>query len=742
MPKLSDASPVERFRFTPEELTTLFTFVDETLVAFDEAGLVTFASPSVRELIGIDPEHVVGTPVLDYIHPDDVDDALARIARWQGRQGATRGPDTRVRHVSGRWVTVSLEVLTGAPVRPLGSIVLTLRPLTERFEVESELRQRLVNEDRLTRLARSFLGLSMDRFDDGVQRALAEMGSMDGVDRVSVWRVLDDGGGQTKTHEWTAPDIESTLGSSPILPMGGGPFLDQLVGLHEVNVPSVDELPDEWSAERGFWRRRGVVSVLAVPMMERGRYVGFLALDGFRETRIFEAKHVSTLRTAAGILAQAFARQAAEQRLAYQARFDSLTGLGNRWFFRDELASSLEHLEARREGGLAALLLDLDRFKVVNDSLGHTAGDELLAAVAERLASSLDPDHVIARLGGDELVVLADRVDLEAALTIARHKLEVLEDPFRVGQHEVYVTASVGVAYTTGGQHDAEELLRQADAAMYAAKERGRNRIEVFDDDLRDRVNRRLKDENDLRRALGNGELTVHYQPEIDIETGSVVAAEALVRWQHPDNGLRTASEFIGVAEETAAILDIGPFVLREACQQLGRWCAARPGLSITMRVNLSARQLTQPDLVPLVVEVIDETGIDPASLCLEITETTLMADPEVSLDVLRSLRGLGVQLAVDDFGTGYSSLSYLKQFPVTVLKIDRSFVDGLGRDPDDTAIVAAIVSLAKALRIGVTAEGVETQQQLDELRRLGCRRVQGYLLARPAPAADVFARL
>ena len=300
----------------------------------------------------------------------------------------------------------------------------------------------------------------------------------------------------------------------------------------------------------------------------------------------------------------------------------------------------------------------------------------------------------------------------------------------------------MGVAYTDVPDDAPEELLRRADAAMYSAKDRGGNRVEVFDEELRRKVNLRLQHESEVRIALRRDEFLLHYQAEIDIETNQVVGAEALLRWNHPERGLLAASQFIDVVEETGSILEVGPWVLREACQQLREWTTNYSDIPLVVRVNLSARQINQPDLVPMVVQTIEDSSIDPSMLCLEITETTLMADPDLSLDVLQKLRNLGVELAVDDFGTGYSSLAYLKRFPVTVLKIDRSFVDGLGHDPDDTAIATAIVSLAKALGLGVTAEGVETNEQLEALRALGCRRVQGYLLARPEPADELAARL
>jgi EAL domain-containing protein (putative c-di-GMP-specific phosphodiesterase class I) len=271
---------------------------------------------------------------------------------------------------------------------------------------------------------------------------------------------------------------------------------------------------------------------------------------------------------------------------------------------------------------------------------------------------------------------------------------------------------------------------------MYLAKARGRDRYEIFDENLRTQATERLQTETHLRRAVDMGEIEVYYQPELDLGTGEMVGCEALARWHHPVGGLLEAGAFIELAEDSGLILDLGAWVLREACRQAGEWRRERPDYPLTMRVNLSARQIAQTDLVDQVVAAVDGAGIEPSSLCLEITETALMSDPAAGLKVLRDLRELGVELAIDDFGTGYSSLSYLKRFPVDVLKIDRSFVDGLGDDPDDTAIVTAIISLGRALGLRVVAEGVETRRQLDELRRLGCARAQGFMFARPRPAA------
>ncbi len=420
-----------------------------------------------------------------------------------------------------------------------------------------------------------------------------------------------------------------------------------------------------------------------------------------------------------------------EAALAHQALHDPLTGLANRALLLDVLGRSLA---TRRDAGPAVLFIDLDRFKLINDSLGHRAGDELLVAVAHRLSAVARPSDLIARLGGDEFVLVLDDVaDPSEPVRVANRIREALAEPILIGSTEVVTTGSIGIAMALGPAADADGLLRDADAAMYLAKANGRNRCEIFDKALRTQATQKLQMETALRRALEIGGLEVHYQPELDLETGVIVGVEALVRWNHPTEGPLAAWAFIELAEETGIILDLGAWVLTEACRQAGRWRIERPDQPLTLRVNLSGKQFAQADLVQQVVAAMEAGNIEPSSLCLEITETALMADPAMGLRVLNDLRALGIELAIDDFGTGYSSLAYLKRFPVDVLKIDRSFVDGLGDDPDDTAIATAIISLARSMGMRVVAEGVETQRQLDELRRLGCDHAQGFLFARPA---------
>jgi diguanylate cyclase (GGDEF)-like protein len=608
--------------------------------------------------------------------------------------------------------------------------------------LEAELRRRLANEDRLTRLATTFVHTPVDGFEEGVRSALVEIGSLEGVDRVNVWLRRDDV--LDHRHEWTAPGVEPTIdrdGSYPI--DAGGPFLETLLEVGEVHIPDVTELCGAWTEERHALLERGVHCLLAVSMIEDGEMIGSISFSSLGVESIIRPEHISTLRTASGILAQAFARQRIEQRLAFEARFDSVTGLGNRWAFQDAVEGALARLGTGDGPGLAVLLFDLDRFKVVNDSLGHGAGDQLLAAVGERLRAQLRPEERIARFGGDEIVVLVERcTSIDGAVARADELRAAFADPFLIDERRIVVTASVGVAFVgpEGDRGDVDELLRQADTAMYAAKDRGRDRVERYDAIARAKDRVRLDDEIDLQAGVAAGQFELHYQPEIALSTGEIVAVEALVRWRHPERGLLAPDQFIPLAEETGLILGLGHWVLAEACRQLAEWNEL--GLRPIMRINLSARQLGEPDLPATVLETITSAGVEPADVCLEITETALMADAELTLEILDRLHDQGLRLAIDDFGTGYSSLTYLKRFPVDVIKVDRSFVAGLGTDPDDTAIVRTIVSMADALRLEVTAEGVETETQRTELIALGCDRAQGYLFARPEPAAAATERL
>ncbi|MGH9035328.1 MAG: putative bifunctional diguanylate cyclase/phosphodiesterase [Acidimicrobiia bacterium] len=434
-------------------------------------------------------------------------------------------------------------------------------------------------------------------------------------------------------------------------------------------------------------------------------------------------------------------RKDLEAELINQALHDPLTGLANRTLLLDRLAHALAR-SGRSGSPTTVLFLDLDGFKTVNDSLGHSVGDKLLMAVAQRLGGCLRPADTIARLGGDEFAVLLEDTATEAATAIAERLGRGLATPFDVGAREILARASIGLATGAPGQRAADELLRDADLAMYMAKREGKGGHAVFEAAMHTAALERLELEADLRRALAAGEIVVYYQPIVRLADASLVGMEALVRWNRPGHGLVPPAGFIPAAEETGLILEIGRWVLEEACRQVGAWQADHPtSPPLQLSVNLSARQLQDSGLVGEVEEALRQSGLEPNRLVLEITESMLMKEPETAAERLRTLKGLGIRLAIDDFGTGYSSLNYLRRFPVDVLKIDKAFVGAIAGGPEDAALAHAIVRLAITLGLGTVAEGIETEEQLADLRRLGCELGQGYLFACPLPA-DAMAEL
>jgi diguanylate cyclase (GGDEF)-like protein len=519
------------------------------------------------------------------------------------------------------------------------------------------------------------------------------------------------------------------------VPFGQDPTFDATRDLKEPYLMRPTNSSEEYRERVRQGSGIAEVSLAMVPLTRELNTVGVLGFVSFGD-RIWEKAETNALQTVASLIVQVQARVEAEERLTYQADHDELTGLPNHRLLLTELSGRLERDTIEPIG---LVVLGLDGFKALNDFLGRGAGDLMLMTVADRLRGAMKAGDFVARLSGDEFVILlgGPAVELDA-LEAADELLALISVPMEIRSHRVGRTASLGVAFGNGQSATAEGLLEQADAALQLAKARGRNQTVVFDRALRAAVEQRSEAELQLRDAIEHGGLLLYYQPEVDLRTGRLLAVEALVRWNHPVRGILAAGEFIRVAEDTGLIADLGRWVLAEACHQMSAWRAQYPSLHIQMRVNVSPAQLATRNIVGLVEQCLADNQMAGQLLCLEITEHAVVADVAQTIGVLEELKALGISLAIDDFGTGYSSMSQLKKLPVDALKIDQTFVAGLGIDAGDQAIVDATVRLAASFDLDVVGEGVETAQMAHELLRLGCYRAQGFLLCKPKCAADL----
>ncbi|MBI2703826.1 MAG: EAL domain-containing protein [Actinobacteria bacterium] len=707
---VSDRREAEQaVRASEERWRALVQHSYDALVVTDEHNVIAYATPSIEQMFGWSVDELIGANGFDYVHPDDVQEAQDRGLAIVAEPGGSIIGEYRLRASDGsyRWVE---SIATNLSTHPnVGGFVQSFRDVTFRKEADAQVR---ASEERLTAMLENADGATL---------------------------LLD----QAARARWVSPGGEGLWG------LARGELSDRRL-FHLVHHDDRDEAV------------RLYTKLVDSPAKDTVRIEGRM-LHGDGSYRWYEAVCTNCLDDPSvnGIVANVrdvsyrvmaeLALRESEAKLEFQATHDPLTQLPNRTLLFDRMQDALQRVrEGVSGGGVAVLFCDLDNFKFVNDSHGHSLGDELLSAVARRLETSVPDEVTLARFGGDEFVIVAVALEDEGeAWLLAERVTESLREPFATARGDVFVTCSIGIAFTSSADRRSEDLIRDADSAMYQAKDRGRARIETFNAGMRARAVEWHDIERGLRRAIRRHELRVHYQPIVDLGDERIVGVEALVRWQHPERGLLPPGAFIGVAEQTGLIVPMGAWILDRACSQVKQWQRTVPGQEdLWLAVNLSARQLQDETLTDDMSNVLAASGIEPQLVHAEITESELMRDVTHTRDVLERLKVLGVRVAIDDFGTGYSSFSYLRLLPVDALKIDRSFVTHLDQPrpdeapSDDLALVDGMIQLAHTLRMEVVAEGVETEAQGDLLRQRSCDFAQGYHYAEPLAPADLRALL
>jgi diguanylate cyclase (GGDEF)-like protein/PAS domain S-box-containing protein len=702
-------------------------------------GKYLTVNPMLARLYGYDSVEQLTDSLSDIQHQLYVDpNRRTEFIRLLQEQDVVRGFESEVYQRDGNkiWILENARAIRDAEGRLLGCEG-TVEDITDRKRAEAALHRR---DSLLQGVAdATHYLLTNSDCEQAIAQAIAALGTAAHVDRVYIFENHphpQTGEISMSTRfEWTRPEIPPILHQSrwqnlPYISSGLGRWYRTLASGQ--SIPGIVRfLP---KAEQKLLSQEKILSMLMVPIFVEEEFWGYIGLDDCHSEREWSKNEESILMAIAASIGVVLQRRWTEDMIRYQAFHDLLTGLPNRILFGDRLLQALTQAQLH-QSMIAVMFLDLDRFKTINDTLGHAIGDQLLQNSAQRLISCIRESDIVARWGGDEFTLLLPQVACaEDAAQIAQRILEVMQPAFNLEGYELYVTSSIGIALSPQDGTDAQSLLKNADAALYRAKDQGRNNYQFYNAAISSEVSELLILDNSLHHALERQEFIIYYQPQINVHTGQVTQMEALLRWQHPDLGIIPPQKFISLAEENGLIIPIGEWVLQRACAQCKAWQAMNLS-PVRMAVNLSVRQFQQPQLIEKIMQVLQTTELDPALLELEITETAAMRNIDFSIGVLHELRARGVRISMDDFGMGYSSLSHLKKFPLDTLKIDRSFIQDLADHSEDIAIITAILTLGQGLKLSVVAEGVETETQMNCLRSLHCQEMQGYWFSPPLDA-------
>ena len=715
-----------------KNFAALFQNLTDVVTICGPDGEIRALFPDNDTILGWETHHMIGRKLWEFTHPDEMAQAQAAFELLSHSPGTPITREFRALHSNGSWQWLSLKGVNLLHDPTVGAVVVISNNITERKQSEA-----------------------LQRNQSEIFELIA-CGAKIELILARIAQLVEENTPGARAGIFVLDNDQLALGIAPRVP---APLVDNIVGrrrrrwfgairaaLEDRRIVIVEDTlsSDLYSGQHTLLEDVSVRSSIAVPIddADEAALAGALAIY-FDSPRYTSEAERTVAENAARLAAIALQRSRADERLSHLAHHDKLTNLPNRALLQERLEDGVRYARQHRSS-VAVMFLDLDNFKIVNDSLGHAAGDQLLIGFAERLRTLVRPGDVIGRFGGDEFVVLLEHVQsAEDAIPVAERLLSDLRRPFHIKGRSVFLTVSVGVAVSDRGRDSAEILLRNADSAMYRAKGRGRSRIEVFADDLPEHASARLALEGDLRQALERDQFVLHWQPKVALDSGRIVSAEALVRWAHPVRGLLEPAEFVHVAEELEIIDEIGKWVLNEAIRQRATWEEEHgPEAPWSIAVNVSALQLSAPRAAETVATVLERFEWPAERLVLELTESVLMDEVSEAAPVLRHLKEAGVQIAIDDFGTGYSSLSYLHRFPVDQVKLDRSFVAGINADGEGSPIARAVINMAHALNISVTAEGVETEAQMLGLRELGCERAQGFFFGRPIGADDFSALL